>query len=184
MNISARSTGLLGIVAGLAYLIETIIGLIKPQSEVISGDSDYVLEAIFIIALIATIFALIGLNSLAQSHNSRIWVAGFWLTVIGTGLTAVSAIATLFAGRNSLGIAFLGGVLLSLIGYILLGMSILRAKILPAWVGLALVMGFLLSLVLSNFGGGILFGLAWLSVGYLLSKQNSDASYPDTIARV
>src|ERR1051325_3445340 len=177
MKMSTRTGALSGMIAGLAYLIETIIGLVKPQSEVFGGTSDYVLEAVFVVALLATIFALVGLNSLAQNHNSKIWTTGFWLTVIGTGLTATSAIVTLFAGKNSLGLAFLGGVLFSLIGYIVLGISTLRAKILPAWGGLALIFGFPLSVFLSNFGGGILFGLAWLGIGYFLLNQSSSEEH-------
>ena len=184
MNISTRNGARLGMLAGLGYLIQAVMGLIKPQTEVFSGTSDYILEAVFIIALMATIFALLGLNSAAQGHHSNVWTVGLWLAVIGTGLTALSAIATLFAGQNSLGLAFLGGVLLSLIGYILLGIAALRPKILPLWGGLALIFGFPLSVFLSSFGGGILFGLAWLSVGYLLWKQNSAASYPNQVARI
>ena len=184
MDISIRHGSLSAMIAGLAYLAETSIGLVKPQTEVFSGTSDYVLEAAFVIALVATIFALLGLNSFAQEHQPRAWRIVIWLVVIGTGLTAISAIATLFAGRNSLGIAFLGGVLLSLLGYIVLGILALQAKVLPLWGGLALIFGFPLSVFLSSFGGGILFGLAWLGVGYVLWKRNSVASYPKYIARV
>jgi hypothetical protein len=82
---------------------------------------------------------------------------------------AISALATLLAGRNSLGVAFLGGTLLALVGYIVLGISVLRAEALPLSGRLALMLGFPLSVLLSAFGG-ILFGLAWLPVGYLLPQ--------------
>jgi hypothetical protein len=157
-------------VAGLGYLVQAIMGLIKPQTEVFSGASDYILEVVFIIALIATIFALMGLHSLMTSRYGRAGTLGFWLALAGTALMAVSAVATLFAGQNSLGIAFLGGMLLAFIGYVILGISILRAQALPLLGGLALIFGFPLSVFLSTLGGGILFGLAWLIVGYLLLK--------------
>jgi hypothetical protein len=171
MRVSTRNTGIAGIVAGLGYIVQAVMGLIKPQTEVFSGTSDYVLEAVFIIALVATIFGLIGLHSFAQNRYGRAGLVGFWLAVIGTGLMTVSAIATLFAGANSLGYAFLSGVLLTLIGYIILGIMTLRGKVLPLWGGLALILGFPLSVFLSMFGGGVLLGLAWLGVGYFLSKQ-------------
>ena len=175
MKMSARNSAIAGFVAGLGYIVQAIIGLIKPQTEVFSGSSDYVLEAVFIIALLSTVVALLGLHSLKGALYGRAGMVGLWLAVIGTALLALSAVVTLFAGRNSLGPAFLGGTLLALIGYIVLGVSVLRARALPLWGGLALMLGFPLSLVLSAFGG-ILFGLAWLSVGYLLLKKEMQRS--------
>lgn len=171
MKVSTRNGGFAGMVAGLGYIVQAVMGLIKPQTEVFSGASDYALEVVFIIALLATILGLMGLHSLAQNRYGRAGTIGFWLGVIGTGLMTISAIATLFAGANSLGFAFLGGALLALIGYIILGIMTLRGKILPSWCGLALILGFPLSVFLSTFGGGILFGLTWLGVGFVLSKQ-------------
>ncbi|MBL8062077.1 MAG: hypothetical protein JNK32_03590 [Anaerolineales bacterium] len=171
MKISIRNGGIAGIVAGLGYIVQAIMGLIKPQTEVFSGTSDYILEVVFIVALAATIAALMGLHTFAQSRYGKAGMVGFWLAIIGTGLITISAMATLFAGQNSLGPVFLGGMLLSLIGYIVLGITTLRSKSLPLWGGLALIFGFPLSVFLSAFGGGILFGLAWLGVGYYLMKQ-------------
>ena len=175
MKLPPRNLGIAGIVAGFGYLVQAVIGLM-PQTEVFSGTLDYILEVVFIIALVATIFGLIGLHSIAQNHYGTAGTIGFWLAVIGTGLMTISAIATLFAGENSLGFAFLGGVfiggvLFTIIGYIVLGIMVLRGKVLPFWGGLALILGFPLSMFLSPLGGGILFGLGWLGVGYFLSKQ-------------
>lgn len=171
MNMPTRRTAFLSIVAGFGYIIQAAMGLIKPQTDVFSGLSDYVLEAIFVIALIATIFALLGYHWYAQNRYGRAGSIGLWLTVIGTGLITISALATLFAGQNSLGPAFLGGVLLALIGYVVLGITTLRAKVLPLWCGAALIFGFPLSIFLSAVGGAILFGLAWLTIGYYLMRQ-------------
>jgi hypothetical protein len=173
MNVSTRSGGIAGIVAGLGYLVQAIMGLIKPQTEVFSGTSDYILEVVFIIALVATVFALMGLHSFLKDRYGKAGTVGFWLALTGTVLMCLSAIATLLAGQNSLGIAFLGGMLLALIGYVVLGITVLRVKTLPLLGGLALITGFPLSVLLSALGGGILFGLTWLIVGYLLLRINS-----------
>lgn len=171
MKVPTRNGGITGIVAGLGYIVQAVMGLIKPQTEVFSGTSDYILEVVFIIALVATIFGLMGLHSFAQNQYGKAGLVGFWLTVIGTALMTISAIATLVAGENSLGPVFLGGMLLALIGYVVLGITTLRVKVLPLWGGLALILGFPLSVFLSALGGGILFGLAWLSVGYFLATR-------------
>lgn len=176
MNVSTRNGALAAILAGLAYLIESIMGVVKPQPDVFSSTSDYVLEAVFVLALVATVFALLGLHAFASGRYGKAGTLGCWATAIGTGLTALSAIATLLAGKNSLGLAFLAGVLLTLIGYIVLGISTVRSKVFSVWHGLALGIGFPLSLLLSGFGGGILFGLAWLMVGYFLLVQSLSGS--------
>ena len=92
MKLSIRNSATAAILAGLAYLIESIIGVIKPQPEVFSGTSDYVLETVFIIALLATILALLGLHTFAQSRYRKAGTIGFWLTTIGTGLIMISAV--------------------------------------------------------------------------------------------
>jgi hypothetical protein len=171
MKTSTRSGGIAGIVAGSGYLVQALMGLIKPQTEVFSGTSDYILEVVFVIALIATIFALMGLHSFMENRYGKTGALGYWLTLTGTALMGISAVATLLAGQNSLGLFFLGGLLLALIGYAVLGIMILRAKAFPLPGGLALIFGFPLSMFLNTVGGGILFGLAWLLVGYYLLKQ-------------
>jgi hypothetical protein len=171
MKTTTRNGGIAGIVAGLGYLVQASMGLIKPQTEVFSGTSDYILEVVFIVALLATLLALMGLHAHAQGRYGGAGTAGFWLALIGTGLMTISAVATLFAGQNALGPAFLGGMLLAAIGYVTLGLTTLRAQVLPLWAGMALLFGFPLSVLVNTFGGGILFGLAWLGVGSYLMRQ-------------
>ena len=62
-------------------------------------------------------------------------------------------------------------MLLALLGYILPGITTLRAKALSLLAGLALIFDFPLSIFLNTLGSGILFGLAWLGVGYFLLKE-------------
>jgi hypothetical protein len=171
MNTPTRSGGLAAIVAGIGYLVQAVMGLIQPQTEVFSSTWDYVLEVVFILALIATIFALPGLHAAMRERYGRLGIAGFWLAMIGTALMTLSALATLFAGQNSLGPAFLVGMVLALLGYILLGITILRTQAMPLWGGLLLIFGFPLSVFLNSLGGGILLGLAWLGVGYFLTRR-------------
>ena len=171
MKISSRAGGIAGIVAGLGYVVQAIMGLIRPQTEVFSSTSDYLLEVIFIVALVSTLIALIGLHSFMQNRYGDAGPIGFWLASVGTALMVFSAVLTFLAGQNSLGPVFLGGILLALLGYIILGITALRTRTLPLLGGLALIFGFPLSIFLSTLGGGILFGLTWLGIGYLLGKE-------------
>jgi hypothetical protein len=45
--------------------------VLVPQTEVFSGRLDHVLEAVFIVALVATIFGLMGLHSSARNRYGK-----------------------------------------------------------------------------------------------------------------
>jgi hypothetical protein len=171
MNTSTRNGGIAGLVAGLGYIVQAILGLIRPQTEVFSSTSDYILEVVFIIALICTLIALIGLRGFLGNRAGTVGTLGFWLTPAGTILMTISAMATLLAGQNSLGLAFLGGMLLAIVGYPLLGVAFLRTETFPRLYAAALIAAFPLSVFLSTRGGGVLFGLAWLATGYSLLRK-------------
>lgn len=68
MSISSSAGGTAGLVACFGYLVQAIIGSIRPQTETFSRISDYIHEVIFIVALVATLIALIGLHSFVQSR--------------------------------------------------------------------------------------------------------------------
>ena len=170
MKASAHSGGIAGIVAGAASITQAIMGLVKPQAKVLSGMPDYVLEVIFIIALVAAALALAGVNAFAQGRYHWAGTTSFVLAMTGTGLMTISPVGTLLAGRNSWGPVFLGGLLMALVGYVLLGIAGLVIKAFPAWLSLALL-AFPLSIVLSGLAGGILLGLAWLGAGIFILRQ-------------
>ena len=174
MNISTRNGGIAGVVAGLAYIVRAVIEFIQPQLYVaFVGISDYANVTVFAIALVATIFWLIAFHSFAQNRYGSGGTVGFWLTVIGTSLLAIRAIASLYAGKWILDVVGNVGVPLSLIGFLTLGIIAWRGKVLPVWGALAFGLGFPLALFLSAFDNGILLGLGWLGVGYFLLKQQS-----------
>jgi len=64
------------------------------------------------------------------------------------------------------------GLLGTLVGFVLLGMATLRARVLPHWCGAVLIGVFPVSFALSFISvgglGGLAFGLVWLALGYVL----------------
>lgn len=171
MKAMARNGGIAGIVAGAAYMLQAVMGLVKPQAEVFSGLPDYILEAVFVVALAATVLALFGVHAFAQGRYGWPGTTGFVLAAAGTSLMTVGAAASLLAGRSSLGAAFLGGLLLAALGYVLLGIAALQARVFPAWLSLALALGLPVSVFLAGFAGGLLLGLAWLATGIFLLRE-------------
>jgi hypothetical protein len=67
-----------------------------------------------------------------------------------------------------LGLGFLG----TLVGLVLLGATTLGLGVLPQWCGIVLIICLPVAVILGNYGGGIVLGLVWLALGYVLLSQH------------
>ena len=72
------------------------------------------------------------------------------------------------AERNLLDLLLLLGLVGMLLGFVLLGIATLRAGVLPQWAGVALILVLPVSALLGDSGGGLVFGIVWLALGYVL----------------
>jgi hypothetical protein len=59
------------------------------------------------------------------------------------------------------------GYLVQLVGFVLYGTATLQARVLPRWCGLGLIFGPLVAFVWDVYGG-ILFGVLWVVLGFML----------------
>jgi len=59
------------------------------------------------------------------------------------------------------------GYVAMVVGYVLFGAATLRAGVVPVWCGLALLLGEPVTYLLGDYGG-IVFGLMWVALGYVL----------------
>jgi hypothetical protein len=158
--------------AGLLYIMQAIASLVKPHADVFTSTNDYVIEVCFVTALLFTLVALLGTRKGAGTGIFP--AASFFVFFIGTLLFLISAGASLASGRDVLDFVYLPGLGLSFLGGILLGIAIIRAKILPLWSAIALILGFPISVALGDtYGGGIVLGLAWIAVGVALLTRLS-----------
>ena len=95
---------------------------------------------------------------------------GFFLAIVGTALlcaiTVIAIITKDALGEAVLGTIFISGVLGWLVGFPLLGIATLRARVLPRWCGVLLIAYFpLFGFLLSSYGwGGVALGSARASV--------------------
>lgn len=179
-----RWGGLAAMLAGAMYELTGIIHLLNPQRPVFLSFSDYLIEVIFVIALLGTLVAIAGLHALHQDRYGRLGAAGSLTAFVGTVLLLVAAVATTLAGRETLDVLFPIGFLAALVGLVLLGATSLRARVLPSWCGVLLIAGFPLSAVLDVLAGagGILLGVIWALVGYaLLTNGNASAAEPTRV---
>src|SRR5438477_13095184 len=97
--------------AGLLYIVQALIGLMSPQAEIFTTPSDYILEAVFVAALLLTLPALLGLHGHLSGHAARLGATGFYAASAGTTLILASASATLIGGSYALGRLFVVGLL-------------------------------------------------------------------------
>jgi hypothetical protein len=107
---------------------------------------------------------------------------GYALFFVRTAVTIlVGAQAPLYAVRLSI-----VGALAILIGSVLLGAMTLRARVLPWWCGVLLIVGFPLSLasaVAFSTAGGIVLGIVWGLIGYaLLSLRGMVEEQPSPVS--
>lgn len=71
----------------------------------------------------------------------------------------------------------------ALVGFVLLGVANLRLAALPSSCGWTLIACPTLALLLGDYGGGAVLGLAWLLVGYALLSQRDVSTLLRTMSR-
>lgn len=156
----ARLASLLAAVGGLAYAVEGGIVVRAPQPDHHWHTSGYAVEAAFIVALLATL----PLPPLFHAGSSRVARVAARIVQAGFAGMLISAVGSLAAGGTVLGPVFLVGVLASLAGLVALTVPALRSRPSGWWMAPLAFVGLLLSMVLGDHGGGILFGLAWIAI--------------------
>jgi hypothetical protein len=181
-----RWGGLAGVAAGVLYVLSAIISLFAPQQRVFDSFSDYLIEILFVVALAGTLVAIVGLHTLQSGRYGRLGAAGSLIAFVGYALLFVAAAVTTLAGREALDAVFPIGVLAILVGSVLLGAMTIRARVLPWWCGVLLIVGFPLTVPLDvaiRGAGGIALGIVWALVGYvLLSSGSAPAQQPSRVS--
>lgn len=169
------------ILSGLAFTALSLLSLATPEPASF-------LDVIFAAAWLSTVIPVVGLHAAQEGRDGLLGRAGTVMLVGGAvasclGTTAIAAGAMSFAW-----LSFPVGALLLLAGLVVLGLAILRARVLPRWCGAALILALPLTVVAgavlgvqseSGFGdypGVIVVGLVWLAVGYALRSRGTAAT--------
>ena len=187
---------LLAAVAGIALFIVDVatvgpqVGPQGPEASTFGLPTSYLIVPALIVGAVGMLGGLVGLHARQAMIYGKLGKIGFWAAFMGF------AIFLTFLGATSIGDLFprgstpplirgyylsliinlvpLGlGLLAMLVGFVLLGIATLRARVLPRWCGAALIVvpPLLVALRLEVRGipgGGIAFGLVWLALGYVL----------------
>lgn len=193
-----RWGGLAAVVAGVLYLMLVLLGVQGLES---SSSLNYLVVGIFIVALLGQLLWAAGLHSLLKERYGRLGAAGYLVTLLGFALQLVIILAAGLlsadvVSNSSLGlivfvVLLLVAVLAPFVGLVLLGAAILRARVLPSWFGVVLIVGLpvavLLAAVLGPAAWWVSYAIFWLLVGYALLSSRStieqERSGPATYTR-
>jgi hypothetical protein len=182
-----RWGGLAGVFAAMMFVVSFIINQLAPVQRVYDSSSDYLHQVVVLMAYAGVLVAILGLHALQSPSRryGRLGAVGSLLTFIGYSIVfVVSAISTLQGVQTLLTVRLAGGVA-ALVGSILLGAMTIRARVVPWWCGVLLIVAFPLgdfSNAVVRGGEAILMGLLWGSVGYALLRSALHAPQPSSAA--
>ncbi len=178
-----RWGGLAAMVAGVVFIVLMLI----PEGP--PGSLLYTLNRlVFIVAVLLMLVGLAGFHVLQKGNYGRIGRAGFYTVIAGAPAQLVAQVV-LLSGSTALEFLNSVGLLVVMVGFVLYGAATLQARVLPRWCGVGFVIGLpvwvVVSMVSEEYGGmlgGILFGLLWLALGYVLwSRREASAEQPSRV---
>ena len=171
-----RRGGWAGVAAAVMYVLAGFLILAAPPQGVFSSFSDYLSEISLIMAFAVTLVVIAGLHALQRERYGRLGAVGSLVAFIGYALIVLVAAVTVLGGDEALFAVRLIAALAVLIGSVLLGAMTLRARVLPWWCGVLLIVGFPLGDIMdenvARGSEGIVFGIVWSLVGYALLSSS------------
>jgi hypothetical protein len=169
-----------GIVAAALLVLSAIINQIAPVEGIVDTSSEYLNRAVTAGAYVAIIIAVLGIHALhrGNSRYGRLGTAGSVITIAGYAIIALVTLISMVQDFEYLLTIRIGAAGLVLIGSLLLGVIILRARLLPWWCGVLLIVAFPLGDVANAIFGSaenLLLALLWGSVGVALVARRHEA---------
>ena len=165
----------LALVAVGAYALTGALELSHDQPAVFADPLDYVIEAMFALALIASTAVLVVLCRAGLS--TRAATIGWGIAAAGNTALATAALATVIAGREVLDPLFPLGFLMIVAGYLTLTATDLRNRLIPPRSGLVLLVGFVATAIVDNLvvgGGTLVLAATWAALTRVISVPHSE----------
>jgi hypothetical protein len=175
--------GIAGIAAAALFIVSAILEQLSPLQRIYDSVASYLYLGVVVAAYIAVIIAVLGIHALhsRRPRYGRLGTTGTVLTIAGYLIMIGVRMISMVAGRESLGNVRIGAGLAVLIGSVLLGVIILRARILPWWCGVLLIVAFPLGDVANaifSAAENLLLALLWGSVGVALLARREGVAEP------
>jgi hypothetical protein len=183
MNSKVKWGGIAGVVAAALLILSAILYQLSPLQRTYDSAANYVYLGVVVPAYVAVIVAVLGIHALhsGKPRYGRLGTTGTVLTIAGYAIVAVVTVISMAQGQASLLTVRLAGGGAVLIGSALLGVIILRARLLPWWCGVLLIVAFPLGDVANAIFGSaenLLLALLWGSMGIALLSRRQEVAEP------
>jgi uncharacterized membrane protein len=183
MSSTVRWGGIAGVVAAALLVLSAILNQLSPIKTTYDSAASYLYLAAVFVAYVAVLVALLGIHAVhrGRPRYGRLGAVGTVLTFAGYAIIAIVTAINMVQGQRSLQIVRIGGALLLLVGSVLLGVILLRAKLLPWWCGVLLIVAFPLgdrANAIFSSAEYLLLALLWGSVGIALLVQREKVPEP------
>jgi hypothetical protein len=163
----SRTIGTAAIAAGIAFIAGEVVNRINPDIDfvVCATNAAYLVNVIDLLkyGLIGTTLLLLvwvlrdGLSRPTRIVG-RVAGVGFIVTGVANGIEHC-------AHMDALGLIYVIGILIGLLGTAAFGVLLARSRTVPPWTGWVLSIGVLAFLTKAQEGGAAVFGVALIAVG-------------------
>jgi len=179
----ARRGGLVSLLAAALFVSAAILSRLAPVGAVYQAPTGDLYQVLLVLAFAATIGAVLALNAWQRPYPryGRVGAVGSILGILGYAFVLLVVIIDLVLGAWNLTQVRIVGAIMVLVGSALLGVAVLRARQLPWWCGVLLLVAFPIGDVVDGiFAGGeaIMLALLWSSVGAALWKRAGSPARP------
>jgi hypothetical protein len=166
----SRWCGLAAMVGGVLWAAQNIL--------VLTVEEIRWTEGMFLVALLLVLAGVLGFHFLQEGRYGPIGRAGLWTIFGATVVQEVGLLIFIFGDATLFWLVSPVGYVVMIAGYVLFGAATLQAGVLPRWCGLALLLGEPVTYLLGDYGG-LVFGLMWVALGYVLwSLRGVSAEQP------
>jgi hypothetical protein len=164
-------------------IISAILNQMSPVLRTYDSTASYLYLGVTVAAYVAVIVAVLGIHALhsGTSRYGRLGTTGAVLTIAGYAIIAVLTVISMVQGQASLLTVRLAAAGLLLIGSALLGVIIIRARLLPWWCGVLLIVAFPLgdqANAIFSSAENLLLALLWGSMGVALMSRRQVVDKP------
>ena len=189
MSSKVKWGGIAGLVAAALLIVSAILNQMNPVQQTYDSAVSYLYLGVAVAAYIAVIVALLGIHGLhaGTPRYGRLGTIGVVLTIAGYAIIAVLTVISMVQGQASLLTVRLAGAGVLLIGSALLGVIIIRARLLPWWCGVLLIVAFPLgdqANAIFSSAENLLLALLWGSIGVALLSRRQGFGEPVAIQSV
>jgi hypothetical protein len=179
----ARWGGIAGVLAAALLIVTAILSRVAPVGSVYETPMDYLYQVVSVLAFGAIIGAVLCLDAWQRPYPGygRVGRIGSILASVGYAIVLLVVIINIALGGWHLTPVRIVGAVTLLVGSALLGVATLRARKMPWWCGVLLIVAFPIGDVIDGmFAGGeaIMLALLWGSVGAALLKRTVSSARP------